>query len=347
MSKAEPALSEGRPNSQSGDEEISLVDLFAVLWRRKKMIIAIVAAAMISVTVFSVVSLVLPSEKSPLPNQYTPEAHMIINDEASSGGGLSSMLDSSGLGGLAGLMGVSVSKSATFSQLAVFLAGSNTLLDMVVDEFGLIARYKIKKFPRASSRAALKKTLKAEFDEESGVLTISFTDVDPVFAQRVVNFTAERLERMFDELGLNKNKIEKENLEVNIANTYQEIQKLEGEGRRLEESVSRGFGGGLPAITLELNRIRLELAAQQQVYTQLKVQYELTKIKIASETPVFQILELAEVPDLKSGPSRGLMCIIVSFAAGFFAVFLAFALNAVENIKKDPAAMAKLRGEEA
>jgi uncharacterized protein involved in exopolysaccharide biosynthesis len=212
---------------------------------------------------------------------------------------------------------------------------------MVVDEFDLVARYKIKKFPRAESRKILKKLLTAELDGESGVFSVGFTDIDPVFAQGVVNFTVAYLEKRFEELGLDKNKIEKENLEKNIANTYGEILNLEKEVRRLERSANGGLGG----IMLELNRIQLELGAQRQIYSQLKVQYELIKIEIASEAPVFQILEPAEVPDRKSGPSRGLICIIVSFAAGFFAVFLAFVLNAVENVKKDPAAMAKLRGE--
>ena len=45
---------------------------------------------------------------------------------------------------------------------------------------------------------------------------------------------------------------------------------------------------------------------------------------------------------MKSGPSRGKLCIIVTFAAFFVSVFLAFLLNAIENIKKDPEAMAKL-----
>jgi uncharacterized protein involved in exopolysaccharide biosynthesis len=64
---------------------------------------------------------------------------------------------------------------------------------------------------------------------------------------------------------------------------------------------------------------------------------------MASENPVFQILETAEIPDQKSKPSRGMLCIIVVFAAGFFAVLLAFVLNAIANIKNDPEAMAKLR----
>jgi uncharacterized protein involved in exopolysaccharide biosynthesis len=87
----------------------------------------------------------------------------------------------------------------------------------------------------------------------------------------------------------------------------------------------------------------METEAQRQLYTQLKVQHELLRVAIASQQPVFQVLETAEVPDQKSGPSRGLLCIIVTFAAGFFAVLLAFALNAVSNIKNDPEAMAKIR----
>ena len=88
--------------------------------------------------------------------------------------------------------------------------------------------------------------------------------------------------------------------------------------------------------------LKLELTAQEQVYTQLKTQLEMLKITMMSEKPVFQILEKAEIPDRKSEPSRGMLCIIVVFAAFFIAVFLAFFLNAIENIKKDEDAMSKL-----
>ena len=327
------------------DDEISLIDLFAVLWHRRKMIIAITLIAVVGVVAFSIVSLLLPSDISPLPNKYTPEALMLINDSSSSGGGMSAMMGAAGLGGLAGLAGVST--GATFSQLAIYIVGTNSLLDAVVDKFDLITRYKIKpeKSPRAESRKALKKLLAAEIDEKSGVFTLSFTDTDPEFAQAVVNFCVLYLEQRFNELGIDKNKIEKENLELNTANAFQAIQELEQETRDLGISVTRDYPmGNFPIITLEASRLEAELGIQRQVYAQLKVQYEMLKVTMASEKPVFQILEMAEVPDQKSGPSRGLICIIVTFAAGFFAVFLAFVLNAVENIKKDPEAMAKLRG---
>jgi uncharacterized protein involved in exopolysaccharide biosynthesis len=324
------------------DDEISLIDLFAVLWRRRLMIIVITLIAAVGVVTFSVISLALPSETSPLPNEYTSSAHMLINDSGSSGGSMASMLSASGLGSLAGLAGVST--GASFSQLAVYLVGANSFLDTVVDEFDLINRYEIEKFPRAESRKALKKKLSASFDDKSGVFSIDFTDIDPQFAQGVVNFSTAYLGERFDALGVDKNKLEKENLEKNIENTFREIQNLEAESHRLEQSVNRLSAVEIPAITLETNRIALELEAQRQVYTQLMVQYELLKVTMASETPVFQVLELGEIPDQKSGPSRGLLCIIVVFAAGFFSIFLAFVLNAISNIRKDPEAMAKLRG---
>ncbi len=323
------------------DDEISLIDLFAVLWHRKVMIIIITLLAVAGVVGFSIISLVLPAEKSPLPNEYTPQSLMLI-DEPSSSGGLSSMMGN--MGGLAAMAGVSIPTSSSNSELAVYLVGTNSLLDAVVDNFDMITRYEIEKSPRAESRKALKKLLQASVDEKSGVLTISFTDTDPEFARDVVNYVTNYLAKRFDELGLDKNKIEKENLELNIATTTQDIQDLEMESRKLEQSVAFGTAPGrLPAITTDLNRISLELGAKRQVFTQLKVQYELLKVSMASEQPIFQILEMAEVPDQKSGPSRGMLCIIVTFAATFFSVFLAFVLNAINNIKNDPEAMAKLQ----
>ena len=329
----------------SSENEISLMDLLAVLWQRRKMIIAITLTAAVGVVVFSVISLALPSKISPLPNQYTPAALMLIENR-SAGGNLSSMLGN--MSSLAALAGIAMPSSSNLSQLAIFLTTTNSLLDSIVDDFDLIERYNINtdRSPRAESREILKKLIETEFNSGSGVLSVSFTDTDPEIARDVVNYIVNYLSMRFDELGLDKNKIEKENLEINLENTYEEILNLEEQVRLIEQSVAAASRtGSLPAISIEINRLSIELSAMRQVYTQLRVQYELLKVSMASEQPVFQILEMAEVPDRKSKPSRGLLCVIVTFAAFFFSVFLAFSLNAISNIKKDPAALAKLRGE--
>jgi uncharacterized protein involved in exopolysaccharide biosynthesis len=334
---------------ETDDDEISLIDLFAVLWHRKVMIIVITLVAAVGVVTFSILSMVLPPDISPLPNEYTPQALMLINSTGSSSGGMSAMINASGLGGLAGLAGVS--GGSTVSGLAIYMLGTNSFLDNVVDTFDLLTRYKIvvegkepPKSPRADSRKILKKKLVGEFDDESGIFTIRFTDTDPEFAQTVVNYCMNKLDQSFNDMGVDKNQLEKENLEVNIENTFRQIQSYERQSQELAFSVRDNGTGVIPAITMELNRIEMELGIQRQVYSQLRVQYEMLKVSMASEMPVFQVVEFAEVPDLKSGPSRGMICVIVTLAAGFLAVFLAFVMNAIANIKKDPEAMAKLRG---
>lgn len=326
------------------EDEISLIDLFAVLLHYKWMIIIISVVAAVFSVVYAIVSIKMSPEKSPMPNVYTPRAQMLIKENSSSGGGLASALSSSGLGSLASLAGVSVGGGSSNSSLATYLISSNALLDAVTDEFNLVEKYKIEKAVRASSRKMLQKVLKAEVDSESSVFTVSFTDIDPVFAQSVVNFVVDWMSNKFDELGLDNNKIQKENLERNIQSSYNEILRIEREVKKLGASV--GYGNNawdIPSITTGSAKLQLELEAQKQVYTQLKTQYELLKVQMQSESPVFQILERPEIPDLKSGPSRGKMCIIVTFAAFFMSVFLAFALNAWKNIKNDPEAVEKLQ----
>lgn len=326
------------------DEEISLIDLFAVLLHYKLLIIIVSALAAVGSIVFAVLSIKMDPEKSPLPNVYTPKAEMLIQ-ESSSGGGLSAALSSSGLGGLASLAGVNVGGGGSSNtKLANYLITSDALLDAVTDEFKLVEKYKIEKSVRASSRKMLKQVLKADSDTDSGVFVVSFTDIDPVFAQSVVNFVVDWMSKKFDELGLDNNKIKKENLERNIQSSYNEILRIEREVKKLGASVGYGSNSAwdIPSVSTGAARLQLELEAQKQVYTQLKTQYELLKVQMQSETPVFQILARPEVPDLKSGPSRGKLCIIVTFAAFFMSVFLAFALNAWKNIKNDPEAMEKL-----
>ncbi|MDR0670453.1 MAG: lipopolysaccharide biosynthesis protein [Treponema sp.] len=330
--------------SEREEDEISLIDLFLTLWRHRILILVISLCASIIVLGYSAISLKLPPEESFLPNLYTSKANMLINNNNSSGSGnIAAALNANGLGGLANIAGINVSGGSAFSSLAVYLVNSDTMLDSIVKEFDLITRYSIKDHVIGNSRKGLKKNLKAEYDTTSNVFTISFSDYDPVFACNVVDYCVDYLSRRFDILGLDKSFLQKENLEKSIAAAYEAIRNLEGEIQSLELSAANPRSGSVPNIVPEIRRINVELNAQQQIYAQLKVQLELTNTAIASETPIFQVLDAPQVPDLKSGPSRGMLCIIVTMGAFFFSIFLAFVLNALENIKNDPAVIAKFK----
>ena len=327
-------------STQKKDEnEISLIDLFAVLWKYKLMIIITTGIAMIGVLVVCIISLMLPPDKSFMPNKYTPKAQMLINNEDS---GASSMLGS--LGGLASFAGVNVPATSTNSALAGYLVNSNTIQDAVINRFNFIEEWEIEKSPIAESRKALKEKLKSAYDEDTGIFTISFEDKDPVLARDVVNYVVELLDQRFNELGVDKNKLTKQNLEENINTTYNEIINLQSQIGNIEQTVSNVYSpSSTPSIMMDTTMVRMELSVQEEIYKNLKAQYESLKVQMASEKPVFQIVEYAEIPDQKSGPSRGKLCIIVTFAAGFLSVFIAFLLNALKNMKSDPDVVAKFK----
>lgn len=326
--------------TQNTDDEISLIDLFAVLLRRKWMIIIITMIAAIGVVIVAAVSLKLPPEDSYMPNTYKVSANMLITD--SSGGGASL---SGGAGAAAAMLGINLGGGggSSSSSLVMYLTSSNPFYDAIAQKFDLYTKFDFKKSPVSLTRTALKKQISTDFDSASGVFTMSFEDIDPAFAVEVVDFSVDWLSTQLDELGIDNNKIKKDNLQKNIDTSWAEILRLTKEISDLQDRVAQGRAVWTKDFSVEQKRIELELSAQQEVYTQLRTQLELLKVEMQTETPVFQILERPSVPDMKSGPSRGKLCIIVTFAAFFVSVFLAFLLNAIENIRKDPEAMEKLQ----
>ena len=331
-------------NINTASDEISLLALVAVLWRWKRLIIGVTGLVMIAAFSYALIGKKLPPEKSYLPDMYTSSAMMLISGDNNKGSSALNQLVASGLGNLAGLAGMSGLTGSSYSKLALYLAESDSFLDGIINEFDLINRYKIKKFPKTASRKRLKGQLTANFDEKSGVFSLKFKDIDPEFAQRVVAFAVAYYEQRFAEMGLDKHKLEKEGLEKSLPAALDEIKRLESEAAGLERKIANVYGS-VPSIALELTRLSREIQVQQQIYGQLKTRYELLKIEMASEMPIFQVLDYPQVPEVKSGPSRAKLCIIASAAGFFFSVFLAFLLNALQEIRRDPTARAKFKRE--
>ena len=403
-------MSEEQKDSYIEEDEIDLLSLFGVLFRYKLFIIITTLISALSVVAFSILSLRLPPEKSPLPNKYRPEALILVQDQQQ--GGVSSMLSSSGLGTLAGLAGVSPGSS--YGELAEKLLKSKSILDKIVEEYKIVEKYKIKEHLKAASRQVILNNSRFEYDNKTKTITISFEDIDPVFAANVVNRLVELLDQRFATIGGNRNLTQKNLLESKLADVSTEMARLEAliqdfqlkhgvlsieelakeqitmlAGLRsqlilkeveiktysdlsriqdpvikrlkserdnllkLLREVESGFSSyedimpaqkDLPELALEFAHLKRDLFVQEKIYEILTQQYELTKLSIEGEEPIFQILELAEVPDRKSGPSRSIICIVTVFVAFFLSIITAFILNAVKNIKNDPEKMKRLKG---
>jgi len=356
------------------DDEISLLDLLSVLLRRKWLIVGITALSALGSLAFAVGSLLLPPEKSYLPNTYQAKAIVMIGE--SSGGGLSSMLGEAA--GLAALAGVNLGASKSNGDLVVMLAKSNTTLDELNADFDFTSKYKIKLNVRSQTRSAINEHLTIAFDAKTSTISISFEDIDPEFTQKVVNRVVEILDRRYASLAVNKAGTQKILLERKLADVQVLINKLESDIKafttrygvisveamateqvtvlarfrselilkdmeienyekfsKIEDPVIRRLrsereglaskleeleqGGSvlpsqrdIPKLAFEYAALQRNLMVQMEIFKTLTQQYELTKLQADDQGPSFQVLELAEVPDRKSGPSRGMISIVAS-----------------------------------
>lgn len=402
-------------NEVAKEDEIDLLLLISVLIKNKITILVITLISMGLIVIYSVISLKLPSEKSFLPNEYSPKTLVMLNSNSGSGGGLSSILgEDSGLGALAGLAGVSGASEVTDAELAKKLVKKASFYKKLDNEFNLSEVYKVmeENYPITALRKAVNDALLLETDELSGILEISYTHIDKYLATKIVNRVTELLEEEFADIDRVKNKnqysiaeeqkkiVEKEisriqseiitfqnkHRMIDASTTTNEIARLlsnlqtqllqkevaiESYGRisnvrdpgytglmnekkAIETSIRKLENGEvgdypsleeLPVLSMELSKLKSALDIQLMGYKAIEQQYQTLKLTAGGTGPTFQVIERAEIPEMKSGPSRGKLCIIVTFAGFFVSIFFVFIKESWLKIKNDPEKMKRLRGE--
>ena len=406
----EGQVAQSSQEKNKDSDESSLLDLIAVLWKRKWLIIAITGLVAFGSLAYALGSLLLPPDKSYLPNVYTPKATMLITSGTSSS--LSSLLSSSGLSGVASMAGVSAGGNPN-QQLAKVLATSNTTLDRLNDKFNFSEHYMMKDPKVGEIRKAISNSLQANIDEKSNIFTISFTDKDPAFAKQVVDETVNILSGRFAELSGSRAIQQKVLLEKRLADVEAAINDLEAQVKEFQKKygvvqvealateqitilarlrselilkemeienykkvarindpmltqlnnerdallakikeIETGSGSGskvmpsqqqLPTIAFEYAKLERDLAVQTELFKILTQQYEVAKFNAEGQEPIFQIIEMAEVPDLKSGPSRSMICIVATLAAFFVSILLVFVFESISKIRRDPEAVARFK----
>lgn len=389
------------------DDTVSLLDLVAVLAKRWKLIFFATFFAAIGVVLFSIYTLRLPAESpyNPLPNFYQPEAQILLSDP-DSGSGISSSLGNSELGLLAGLANMG-GQGESSAALAQELLRGNALVDQIVDEFALLEAFSDSEAPLSAARSSIRENLTAEFDGSSGILTVSYEHIDPVFATDVLQRLVTILESRFTFLTRDSARARTEALEQQLQQLEDELQQardaltsfqrrygvidpefqsqqaidliaefrrqkfeleLEREQvlelvqdpadpqiQRINQSIARieqlitelqtGYQLYSPLsipldqigpLSVQFADLQRDLALKQQVYSTFQLELIRARVQTQDTTRRFQVIEPPEVPELKAGPSRGMISIIVTITAFFLAVFLAFVLEYFARAKQDP-----------
>ena len=63
----------------------------------------------------------------------------------------------------------------------------------------------------------------------------------------------------------------------------------------------------------ELQKLESEYQLQQNILTNLAIEYNNNKIKLNKDTPIFSVIDEVSVPNVRSEPKRGLLVIIFTF----------------------------------
>jgi len=271
---------------EQGSSERTLLEgviyYLSILLRYKWMIVAITGVSALAVVIFSIVTLVLPPEKSPLPNRYEARAVLIVQES-----------ESTGLDSVVAALGLALPEQAggpsgglDYGQLALMVLNSRILLDPLVEEFDIINKYEITENIKTESRSAILNRAEFDYTRSSGVLTISYESIDPVFSRNMVNRMVELLNNWFLTEGGTTRQKQKDLLENKIAEVSMEISDLED---HIQEFQKR-YG----VLTVE------ELAAaQSKVLADLRSQLVLKEMEIRNYTR-FSKIEDPELLRLQS-----------------------------------------------
>ncbi|MFP4114014.1 MAG: hypothetical protein ACOC2Y_03325 [Spirochaetota bacterium] len=157
---------EHRAPSRRRSYLLSVLSCFAHRWRL--VFFLTVFALLATALVMLVTQRIAPDSRfNPFPDVYASEAQILLDDPNVS------------------------------ASLAERLLLGNSLLDRIVDEFELMEEYADGRLARAAARAAIRDGLESAFERESGILTITYSHEDPVFATDVLGRAIDLLEARF------------------------------------------------------------------------------------------------------------------------------------------------------
>jgi uncharacterized protein involved in exopolysaccharide biosynthesis len=170
----------------------------------------------------------------------------------------------------------------------------------------------------------LQKRIGATLDKKSGVISISVKMQDPVVAATIVKYSQDYLTQY-----VVKYRTEKTKNDIIFLND-----RLSEAKRRYDNALyayssyqDRNKSLFLNIAKDEGKKMQYEVDLSYNLYAELAKQLEEAKIKVHRETPIFKVLEPAQIPVKKSEPKRSLMVIGFAFLGLMLSVIWVLARN--------------------
>jgi uncharacterized protein involved in exopolysaccharide biosynthesis len=170
----------------------------------------------------------------------------------------------------------------------------------------------------------LQKRIGATLDKKSGVISISVKMQDPVVAATLVKYAQDYLTEY-----VVKYRTEKTKNDITFLN-----ERLSEAKRRYDNALyayssyqDRNKSLFLNIAKDEGKKLQYEVDLSYNLYAELAKQLEEAKIKVHRETPIFKVLEPAQIPVKKSEPKRSVMVIGFAFLGLILSLVYVLARN--------------------
>lgn len=389
------------PEANSSERTLveALLHYLSILLKFRWLIVGITAAVAVIAVAFSIVSIRLPPDKSPLPNTYKAQSILLLQQP--SGGDLASTIMSA-LG--AAQPAIDAARGFDTGALVLLILQSRSIIDQVIAEFDITHRYHITQNARSRSREVLLKSMGFSYNPATSAITVSCENTDPDLARDIVNrvvaltdlwFSQNRGYAKKQQMQLLEQKIGEVKTQIaDLENSLKDLQKKYGvltaqdlgstqaaaiadlrsqlilkeieiknysnfsivddphlqqlnqERQNIQDLIDQtqqGISGtqastsdskSLPDVAQEFSSLTLELDIQRRIYNTLSPQYEAAKLTTES-APVFQVLEAAEAPDMKSGPQRSRIIMIAVLLAFLGDIVLSFLISMLSQANKN------------
>jgi len=295
---------EGRRQPEPPDyesDEISLLDLFMVLVRRKWLIIGLVFLSGVAAGLISLfMTNAYRSEATIAPRQAEQSGNKVLSGALGGLGGI--VMNEIGLGGGGEVDKIEVLLKSR--QLAQLVVEKHNLMPLLFEDQWDHQKKAWKENPAPTLQDAhklfSKELLKVIRDRKTDVLTVSIEHKNPEFARSIVSYYLTELS---------------EGLRAKVLKDAEENRRF---------------------LTEQLDRTTDPLM-REKIYNMLAKEIEKDTFARAQTFYGFYVLDPPISPDLnkKVKPRRSMICILSAVVAFFVAVFLAFFLEYLHRLKTE------------
>ncbi|HWC73717.1 MAG TPA: Wzz/FepE/Etk N-terminal domain-containing protein [Gemmatimonadales bacterium] len=171
-------------------------------------------------------------------------------------------------------------------------------------------------------------------DDQTSIIRVSVELEDPQLAADVANRIVEYVNDFNMKKRQSRARQSRKFTEERVAAADSELRQAELAVKTFYER-NRGWQQS-PELTFEEARLRRQVDIGQQVYGNLKRDFETARIEEVNDTPLITVIDRAIPAQKRSGPKRKLLIVLATALGAMIGVLWAFGAEYVDRAKRDP-----------